>query len=568
VIVNIAERMNEADFTERHYREILRHAAARYRFASFDEPPAERHVLWRHDVDASPHRALALARIEAEEGVLSTYCVNLHSEFYNLLEPSIVTRVREIVTLGHRLGLHLDPGFACPRDVEDLASMLQGERRVLQQTFEAAVNVFSIHDVDFHGLLRFDEDEVGGMVNAYGRRVFRDYHYVSDSNGHWRFQRLFDVVARSEAQRLHVLTHPEWWQADAMPPSQRIDRCITGRGRSVRSNYDRSLDKAGRPNIGAEEPAARAFSRRRVTVSEILAALPHAAPLGALALDAEVSAPARLSDAKPGTITFVGAGARAIPVDLAATMVLVDEQAAAKLDASSWSVAAAVSTPSARLDFIRTVARFFAPPRAAGVDASASIAEGASIADDVYVGPACTIAAGVEIGAGSSLHAGVHVYAGTRIGRNVTINAGAVIGCDGFGFARDERAQWVPFPHLGGVLIGDDVFIGANACIARGTLTDTTIESGAKIDNLVHIAHNVQVGRDAVVIGHAAVGGSAQIGARSWIAPGALVLDGLQIGDDAVIGQGAVVMRDIPAAAKVMGNPARELPPDPQRRGL
>jgi UDP-3-O-[3-hydroxymyristoyl] glucosamine N-acyltransferase len=112
------------------------------------------------------------------------------------------------------------------------------------------------------------------------------------------------------------------------------------------------------------------------------------------------------------------------------------------------------------------------------------------------------------------------------------------------------------------------VFIGANACIARGTLTDTTIESGAKIDNLVHIAHNVQVGRDAVVIGHAAVGGSAQIGARSWIAPGALVLDGLQIGDDAVIGQGAVVMRDIPAAAKVMGNPARELPPDPQRRGL
>src|SRR5947208_11960648 len=100
--------MDEADFTEEHYRAILTATRRRYSFASFDERPDTPHVLWRHDVDLSPHRALAIARLEADAGVLSTYCVLLHSEFYNLLEAGITERIREIVRLGHRLGLHFD----------------------------------------------------------------------------------------------------------------------------------------------------------------------------------------------------------------------------------------------------------------------------------------------------------------------------------------------------------------------------------------------------------------------------------------------------------------------------
>lgn len=132
-----------------------------------------------------------------------------------------------------------------------------------------------------------------------------------------------------------------------------------------------------------------------------------------------------------------------------------------------------------------------------------------------------------------------------------------MIGADGFGYQRNESGELEKFPHLGGVVIEDNVEIGSNTCIDRGTLGDTIIREGSKIDNLVHIAHNVIVGRHAIVIAHSMVGGSVRIGDYAWVSPSACLRDVISIGDRSTVGLGAVVVKDVPDGGTVMGTPAR-----------
>jgi UDP-3-O-[3-hydroxymyristoyl] glucosamine N-acyltransferase len=178
--------------------------------------------------------------------------------------------------------------------------------------------------------------------------------------------------------------------------------------------------------------------------------------------------------------------------------------------------------------------------------------------EEVYIGP-FTYVGGAEIARGTIIYGHVYIYDGVQIGKNVIIHAGTIIGADGFGYLREEDGSVTSFPQVGGVEIEDQVEIGANACIDRGSLGNTIVRRGARIDNLVHIAHNVVVGRNAFVIANAMIGGSTVLGDGSWVSPSATLRDTIRIGRDAMVGLGAVVTRDVPDAEVWAGTPARPM---------
>jgi len=186
---------------------------------------------------------------------------------------------------------------------------------------------------------------------------------------------------------------------------------------------------------------------------------------------------------------------------------------------------------------------------------SSQVDDEADIHASVYIGPQCIIGK-CTIKSNTVIHPNVVINDNVTIGKNVVINPGCVIGYDGFGYSRDQKGHLEKFPHYGGVVIEDDVEIGSNVSIDRGTLGNTLIKKGAKIDNFSHIAHNVVIGKHTQIIAHAMLGGSTKIGDFSWVAPSAALREGIKIGDKTLVGLGAVVTKDVPDNTVVVGNPA------------
>ncbi len=210
-----------------------------------------------------------------------------------------------------------------------------------------------------------------------------------------------------------------------------------------------------------------------------------------------------------------------------------------------------------RRAFMHVMDRYFQPPRPAGIHKTAVIEKSVTIGKRVYVGPHTYIGPNVTLGDDTCVFGNVHIYGPATIGKRCTIHAGAVLGADGFGFWRTASGALQKFPHVGGIVIHDDVEIGANTAVDRGTLGNTVIGARSKVDNLVHVAHNVQIGEDCGIVALTLLGGSVTIGDRSWVAPAACVRDRLDIGRDALVGMGAVVTRSVADGEVVFGVPAK-----------
>ena len=170
------------------------------------------------------------------------------------------------------------------------------------------------------------------------------------------------------------------------------------------------------------------------------------------------------------------------------------------------------------------------------------------------------IGAGVTIGKGTILNHGVYIGDNTQIGENVVIGPSASIGKSGYGFAYDVAGERINFPHIGRVILSSEVEIGANSCVDRGALIDTVIGFATKIDNLVHIAHNCQIGENVTITAGVILCGGVTIKDSAWIAPQACILNNLTIGREAFVGLGAVVIRNVLPNTRVAGNPARIIP--------
>jgi UDP-3-O-[3-hydroxymyristoyl] glucosamine N-acyltransferase len=186
----------------------------------------------------------------------------------------------------------------------------------------------------------------------------------------------------------------------------------------------------------------------------------------------------------------------------------------------------------------------------------AVIGAGVTVGDGVVVGAHSAIGDGVKIGRDSRLLPGVTLYSGTSVGERVFIHAGARIGCDGFGYVFRNGAHQ-KIPHVGSCIIGDDVEIGANTTIDRGSIDDTVIGNGTKIDNLVHIAHNVRIGEKCLLMAQVGVAGSVTIGDGAILAGQAGISGHLTIGAGAKLAAQAGVFGDIPAGETWSGYPAR-----------
>lgn len=180
----------------------------------------------------------------------------------------------------------------------------------------------------------------------------------------------------------------------------------------------------------------------------------------------------------------------------------------------------------------------------AGIHPSAVVDAHAQIHPTASIGPLCVVEAGAKIGAQTVLSSRVTVGFDCEIGARCLLHSGVVVGADGFGFAPHE-GRWEKIEQLGAVRIGNDVEIGANTCIDRGALQDTLIEDGVKLDNLIQIGHNVQIGAHSALAGCVGVAGSARIGAHCTIGGGAVVLGHLQLVDGVHISAASVVTRSI-----------------------
>jgi len=314
----------------------------------------------------------------------------------------------------------------------------------------------------------------------------------------------------------------------------------------------------------------RFFSRAGPFQLKVLTELAGAA---AAEPDREIHGVAPLQSAGPEDVSFLDN--RRYADLLAATKagaVIVHPDFAAKVPAG----AAAIVTPEPYVAWARISALFHPFPAAKpGIHPSAIIEPSASIDDSVEVGAGAYIGANAEIGAGTIIGALAVIQEGVVIGKNcrihphvtvshavignrVVLYPGVRIGQDGFGFAIG-RTGFTPVRQLGRVLIGDGAEIGANTCIDRGSAQDTVIGPGVHIDNLVQIAHNVNIGANTVIVAQAGISGSTIIGEQVQIAGQAGLTGHLTIGKGARIAAQSGVMTDIPAGSDVMGSPSQPI---------
>jgi len=215
-----------------------------------------------------------------------------------------------------------------------------------------------------------------------------------------------------------------------------------------------------------------------------------------------------------------------------------------------------------------------APGPGPGIHPTAVIGTGARIGNGVSIGPYVVLGDGAEIGDGSRLDAHavigervrigadchiyphVVVYPGTSLGERVVVHAGARLGSDGFGYTYVDGAHR-KVPQVGGCIIGDDVEIGANTTVDRGSIGDTVLEGGVKVDNLVQIAHNVKVGAHSLLAALVGIAGSTRIGKGAFLGGQVGVIGHLEVGDGVKIAVATKVLRDVKAGETVSGNPAR-----------
>lgn len=289
--------------------------------------------------------------------------------------------------------------------------------------------------------------------------------------------------------------------------------------------------------------------------------------------DVAVSNFAKIEEAGPGTITFLANPKYTRHIyTTGASVVLVRRDFVPERPVSATLIK--VDDPYSALASLLTLAAQVLKPQPQGIEQPCHIAEGVEISDDCYVGAFAYIGQGAKIGKGVKIYpqayigpgvvlgddtvvyAGAKVYYGCRIGSRCVIHSGAVIGADGFGFAPDASGVYHKIEQIGIVVIEDDVEIGANTTVDRSTMGATRICRGSKLDNLIQVAHNVEIGHDTVMAAQAGVAGSTKIGSNCMIGGQVGVAGHISVGDRTQVGAQSGISKSVTSDSRIMGSPA------------
>ncbi len=270
--------------------------------------------------------------------------------------------------------------------------------------------------------------------------------------------------------------------------------------------------------------------------------------------NATVNTFAKIEEGKPGAISFLSNPKYIHHIyDTNSSVVLINEDV---------ELEKAVSPTLIRVkNAYESVARLLQlyesmKPKKTGIDSLAFVSPSAKIGKDVYIGPFTYVGENVEIGDGTRIYPNVTIYDGTRIGKQVTIHAGAVIGADGFGFAPNQEG-YEKIPQIGIVIIEDNVEIGANTCIDRSTMGQTIIHQGVKLDNLIQVAHNCEIGENTVMSAQVGMAGSTKIGAWCMVGGQAGFSGHITIADKTIVGaQSGVIGNTKGNGEQLIGAPA------------
>jgi UDP-3-O-[3-hydroxymyristoyl] glucosamine N-acyltransferase len=210
-----------------------------------------------------------------------------------------------------------------------------------------------------------------------------------------------------------------------------------------------------------------------------------------------------------------------------------------------------------RSSFRLLLERFFYQKINYYVAGSAKISSNVKISKSVWIGENVIIEDNCEIGENVEIGHNSVIYRNTKIGNDVKIGSNCTIGGVGFGYEKDADGTYLLIPHIGNVSIANNVHIGNNTCIDRAVLGSTILQNNVKVDNLVHIAHGVNIGENSLIIANAMIGGSSIIGENVWVAPSTSIKNNIKIGNEALIGMGAVVLKNVETSSVVIGNPAK-----------
>jgi len=290
----------------------------------------------------------------------------------------------------------------------------------------------------------------------------------------------------------------------------------------------------------------------RTTVQEVLGFL---GLNQAAARDFPLSRVAPPTDVSAGTLTLVTRKGESLPklFQNAPAEVLVFTDASHR-EESKFLPQCFVLSDNPRLQFCRVLNHLLAEAFVPHIADSAAIRTSIPLNHCVRIGEGCVISGDVTVGDRTVIEPQVIISGKVTIGCDVYLKSGAVIGQRGFGFERDEAGTPILFPQLGGVRIGDRVEVGALTTIARGTLGDTIVGDDVKVDDHVHIAHNVVIGPRCLIAAGAVVTGSVTIGSDVWIGPNATTTNAIKIGTGATVSLGGVVVRDVTPGERVSGN--------------